>query len=176
MRSSRRLNVPDDCEWDDNIRRLSESADGLFIWASTAVRFVRELKRSRLDSFRDLVLNANSLKLDDLYMTVLSHVSKWNEEDKGILRNIFSLILFAKRPLSDTEIDEILGVEVDTTSDLLSYFRSLVRYEQGQPITIYHTSLYDYLISCEGEPWHVDRKSTRLNSSHSGESRMPSSA
>ena len=40
--------------------------------------------------------------------------------------------------------------------DLLSYFRSLVRYEQGQPITIYHTSFYDYLISCEGEPWHVD--------------------
>ncbi|PAV22982.1 nucleotide-binding-oligomerization-domain like receptor [Pyrrhoderma noxium] len=125
MRSSGKINVPDDCEWDDNLRRLAESADGLFIWASTAVRFVRELKRSRLNSFRDLVLNANSLKLDDLYMTVLSHVSKWNEEDKEILRNIFSLILFAKRPLSDIEIDEILDVEMDTTSDLLSYFHSL---------------------------------------------------
>ena len=31
MRSSGKLNVPDNCEWDDNIRRLSESADGLFI-------------------------------------------------------------------------------------------------------------------------------------------------
>ena len=72
------------------------------------------------------------------------------------LRNIFSLILFAKCPLSDTEIDEILDVEMDTTSGLLSYFRSLVRYERGQPITIYHTSFYDYLISCEGKPWHVD--------------------
>ena len=156
MRSSRKLNVPDDREWDDNLARLAESADGLFIWASTAVRFVRELKRSRLNSFRDLVLNANSLKLDDLYMTVLSHVSKWNEEDKEILRNIFSLILFAKRPLSDTEIDEILDMDKGTTSNLLSYFRSLVRYERGQPITIYHASFYDYLISCEGEPWHVD--------------------
>ena len=27
-----------------------------------------------------------------------------------------------------------------------------------------------------GEPGNIDRKSTRLNSSHSGESRMPSSA
>ena len=156
MRSSGKLNIPDDCEWDSNLRRLSESADGLFIWASTAVRFVRELKRSRIRCFQNLVSNANSLKLDELYMTVLACISEWDEEDRMILRNIFSLILFAKRPLSDTEIDEILDVEVDTTSDLLSYFRSLVRYERGQPITIYHTSFYDYLISCEGEPWHVD--------------------
>ena len=156
MRSSLKLNVPDDCEWDDNIRRLSESADGLVIWASTAVRFVREERLFQIRCFQNLVSNANSLKLDELYMTVLGCISEWNEEDRMILRNIFSLILFAKRPLSDTEIDEILDVEMDTTSNLLSYFRSLVRYEQGQPITIYHTSFYDYLISCEGEPWHVN--------------------
>ena len=156
MRSSRKLNVPDNREWDNNLRRLSESADGLFIWASTAVRFVREERLFQFRCFQNLVSNANSLKLDELYMTVLSHVSKWNEEDKTTLKNVFSLILFAKRPLSDTEIDEILDMDMGTTSNLLSYFRSLVRYERGQPITIYHASFYDYLISCEGEPWHVD--------------------
>ena len=156
MRSSGKINVPDDCEWDDNIRRLSESADGLFIWASTAVRFVREERLFQFRCFRNLVSNAKSLKLDELYTTVFACVSKWNEEDKTTLKNVFSLILFAKRPLSDTEIDEILDVETDTTSNLLSYFRSLVRYEGGQPIRIYHASFYDYLISCEGEPWHVD--------------------
>ena len=156
MRSSRKLNIPDDCEWDDNIRRLSESADGLFIWASTAVRFVREERLFQFRCFQNLVSNANSLKLDELYMTVLSHVSKWNEENKTTLKNVFTLILFAKRPLSDTEIDEILDMDKGTTSNLLSYFRSLVRYERGQPITIYHASFYDYLISCEGEPWHID--------------------
>ena len=30
--------------------------------------------------------------------------------------------------------------------------------------------------SCDYRDWETDRKSTRLNSSHSGESRMPSSA
>ena len=156
MRSSRKLNVPDDREWDDSLRTLAESADGLFIWASTAVRFVKEERLFQFRCFQNLVSNANSLKLDELYMTVLSHVSKWNEEDKTTLKNVFSLILFAKRPLSDTEIDEILDMDKGTTSNLLSYFRSLVRYERGQPITIYHASFYDYLISCEGEPWHVD--------------------
>ena len=156
MRSSRKLNVPVDCEWDDNLRRLAECADGLFIWASTAVRFVREERLFQFRCFQNLVSNSNSLKLDELYMTVLSHVSKWDEEDKTTLRNVFSLILFAKRPLFDTEIDEILDMDMGTTSNLLSYFRSLVKYERGQPITVYHTSFYDYLISCEGEPWHVD--------------------
>ncbi|PAV22987.1 nucleotide-binding-oligomerization-domain like receptor [Pyrrhoderma noxium] len=156
MRSSRKLTVPDNREWDNNLRRLSESADGLFIWASTAVRFVREERLFQFRCFRNLVSNAKSLKLDDLYMTILSHVSKWNEENKTTLRNVFSLILFAKRPLSDTEIDETLDMDMGTTSNLLSYFRSLVRYEGGQPIRIYHASFYDYLISCEGEPWHVD--------------------
>ena len=156
MKSSGKLNVPGDCEWDDSLRTLAESADGLFIWASTAVRFVREERLFQFRCFQNLVSNANSLKLDELYMTVLSHVSKWNEEDKEILKNVFSLILFAKRPLSDTEIDEILDMDKGTTSNLLSYFRSLVRYEGGQPIRIYHASFYDYLISCEGEPWHVD--------------------
>ena len=45
---------------------------------------------------------------------------------------------------------------MDVTSNLLSYFRSLVRYEEGQPIRIYHASFYDYLISCEGSAWHID--------------------
>ena len=163
MRSSRKLNIPDDCEWDDNIRRLAESADGLFIWASTAVRFVREERLFQFRCFQNLVSNANSLKLDELYMTVLACISEWDEEDRMILRNIFSLILFAKRPLLDREINEILDVEMDVTSNLLSYFRSLVRYEEGQPIRIYHASFYDYLISCEGSAWHIDVGMERAN-------------
>ena len=33
-----------------------------------------------------------------------------------------------------------------------------------------------YLVGVKYRDWETDRKSTRLNSSHSGESRMPSSA
>ena len=49
-------------------------------------------------------------------------------------------------------------MEMDVTSNVLSYFRPLIRYEQGQPIAIHHTSFYDYLISCEGCPWYIDVK------------------
>ena len=40
MKSSGKLKVPEDCDWDNSIQRLAESADGLFIWASTAIKFV----------------------------------------------------------------------------------------------------------------------------------------
>ena len=150
------MKVPSDCDWDNSIQTLSESADGLFIWASTAVRFVEGERSSRYRCFHNLVCNATSLKLDELYTAILFQVSKWSERDRETLRNIFSLILFAKRPLLDREINEILDVEMDVTSNLLSYFRSLVRYEEGQPIRIYHASFYDYLISCEGSAWYID--------------------
>ncbi|PAV14658.1 nucleotide-binding-oligomerization-domain like receptor [Pyrrhoderma noxium] len=156
MKSSGKLKIPSGCDWDDSINKLVQGADGLFIWASTAIKFVKEEKWSRYRCFQDLVSNANSLKLDELYKTVLFHALKWNEGDKEIFRSIFSLILFAKRPLCDREINEILDVEMDVTSNVLSYFRSLVRYEEGQPIRIHHTSFYDYLISCEGSAWYID--------------------
>ena len=44
-----------------------------------------------------------------------------------------------------------------------------------RPRTVRHTS-YDALDEGLYRDWETDRKSTRLNSSHSGESRMPSSA
>ena len=156
MKLAKKLRVPDDCDWDNSIQRLAESADGLFIWASTAIKFVEGERSSRYRCFQNLVSKATSLKLDELYMSVLSQVSKWSEGDKETLRNIFSLILFAKRPLLDREINEILDMDMDVTPNLLSHFRSLVRYEEGQPIRIHHTSFHDYLISCEGSAWHID--------------------
>ena len=39
---------------------------------------------------------------------------------------------------------------------MLSYLRSLVAYEESKPIKIHHTSLYDYLASCMGQPWYID--------------------
>ncbi|PAV14667.1 nucleotide-binding-oligomerization-domain like receptor [Pyrrhoderma noxium] len=163
MKSSGKLKVPSDCDWDNSIQTLSESADGLFIWASTAVKFVEGERLSRYRCFHNLVCNATSLKLDELYTAILFQVSKWSEGDQETLRNVFSLILFAKRPLLDREINEILDVEMDVTSNLLSYFRSLIRYEEGQPIKIYHASFYDYLISCEGSAWHIDEGVERAN-------------
>ena len=156
MRSSGRLKVPDDYEWDRSVQTLADSADGLFIWASTAVRFVSEERQFRYNYFQNLVSNAKLLDLGELYTMVLVRALEWNEGNKEIFKNIFSLILFAKRPLSDEEITGFLGIDMDVTSNILSHLRSLVRYESGNPINIRHTSFYDYLVSCKEMPWYID--------------------
>ena len=43
-------------------------------------------------------------------------------------------------------------------------------------IFIFKCIMYDLKFKCDSLNLNLDRKSTRLNSSHSGESRMPSSA
>ena len=48
---------------------------------------------------------------------------------------------------------------------------------QGEEIDLFVEPLYEYFCTWQlYRDWETDRKSTRLNSSHSGESRMPSSA
>ena len=48
----------------------------------------------------------------------------------------------------------------------------MIEYNQTKPID-FEFNIY---LNAAYRDWETDRKSTRLNSSHSGESRMPSSA
>ena len=154
LRSSKTSRVPEDWSWDEGLQRLASTAGGLFIWASTAIKFICEEKLDRFERLKNLVENRNAPNLNELYATILKNAFEWNEKEKEAYIGVFSFILFSKLSLSDEDINGILGI--NTAPDILMYLRSLIVYERGQPITIYHASFYDYLISCEGEPWHVD--------------------
>ena len=98
------------------------------------------------------------MNLDTLYATVLENCIDWEDDEmKEAFASVFSLILFGKTPLSDTDIDGVLCYEEGTTRDVLSGLHSLVVFETGKPIRIHHTSLYDYLTStrCD-ESWYID--------------------
>ena len=160
LRHERRIIVRGNWEWDENIDKLGEAAEGLFIWAATAIKFVNGVRAGRFDRLRKLVNDTRGvgMNLDMLYATVLRNCINWEDDEmKGTFSNVFSLILFGKKRLSDTEIDEVLCYEEGTTSDVLSGLHSLVVFEPGQPIRIHHTSLYDYLTStrCD-ESWYID--------------------
>ena len=155
------MKLPGDWPWDDNVEKLGEAANELFIWASTAVKFVFEGKLRRIARLNHLVNNARALDLKELYVTVLESSFEWDEETQTIFSSIFSLIFFGKSPLSDEDIDGILDVDPGTTSELLSCLRSLVLYEIGRPVKIHHTSFYDYLVSCVGSRWHIDAGSQK---------------
>ena len=94
LRLSKRLNVPDDWPWESNLKKLSEAADGLFIWASTAIKFVTEAKAYRFRRLRELVENDVKLTLEDLYVTVLENAFQWDEDMKKIFTTVLALIFF----------------------------------------------------------------------------------
>ncbi|PAV17360.1 WD40 domain containing protein [Pyrrhoderma noxium] len=150
------LKVPSNSPWDEGIRILSQAANGLFIWASTAVKFVSESRLNRLKRLERLVNNPRLLNLNDLYIIVLKNAFQWDDDESSVFKDVFSLILFSKSPLSIQDITGILGLQENTALELLSCLRSLVAYEEGQPIKIHHTSFYDYLVSCVGQPWYID--------------------
>ena len=86
----------------------------------------------------------------------LRNALQWDDYESSVFKDVFSLISFSKSPLSTQDITGILDLQEDTTSNLLSRLRSLVSFEGGQPIRIYHKSFYDYLVSCVDERWHID--------------------
>ncbi|PAV17375.1 WD40 domain containing protein [Pyrrhoderma noxium] len=156
LRSSNMLRVPSDWPWNKSLQILSQSANGLFIWASTAVKFIQEEDLNRLGRLEELVSNARLLDLNHLYITVLENALRWNEYASKLFKDVFSLIFFSKSPLSIQDITGILGLQADTTLNLLSRLRSLVSFEEGQSIKIHHSSFFDYLVSCVDERWRID--------------------
>ena len=151
--------VDDDWPWDENMVKLGDAAGGLFIWASTAIKYIEEKEVDQFESLKDLVKNSKTLSknLHGLYATVLRNSFSWRDlAANRRFCSVFSLILFGKNPLTSKEIDDILSLRAGTTQGLLSRFRSLVTYNEGGPIRINHTSLYDYLIECEEEEWYID--------------------
>ena len=107
------------------MRILSDAADGLFIWAATAVRLIEKKKRNKAGELRRLVYT-KSLSLDDLYAAALENSLDWDDETKNDFSRVFSLILFRKEQLSTKSIDMLLGFDYGTTQGILECLRSLI--------------------------------------------------
>ena len=117
LKSLRALRVPQDWSWDEGLQRLANAAGGLFIWASTAIKFISEKKLDRFERLKSLVENRNMPNLNELYATILKNAFEWNEKEKEAFIGVFSFILFGKFSLSDEDINGILGIK--TAPDVL---------------------------------------------------------
>ena len=160
LKASNAFVIPKDKKWYESIRRLADNADGLFIWASTAIKFISEKKLDRFRHLKNLIENRNTLNLNGLYTAILKDAFEWDGEVKEAFVGVFSFILFGKTPLSVQVINGILGI--NTASDVLRFLRSLVVFEPDNPISIRHASFYDYLVSCKEHPWYIDAEVQKL--------------
>lgn len=155
---------PESWSWEERMKVLGEAADGLFIWASTAVKIVS----GAIDKFACLeILTSNAkerdrrVSLDVLYTTALEASIGRAERTKERFRQILSLILFGRNMehFTDNIIDGILGFP---SANILSRLRSLIVYEHGKPIRFYHTSFREFLTSSDqGGDWFISTENTK---------------
>ncbi|PMD49976.1 WD40 repeat-like protein [Hyaloscypha bicolor E] len=175
IRSERSL----DASWpgEEAIRRLVQSASGLFIWAATACRFIREGKRHaarRLDTILRSGSSAGTVTapekhLNEIYTTILKHSvpSEYTDEEKGesyrMLRQVLGSIIILFTTLSTCSLSRLLCVPQDDLDQTVEDLHSIldIQKDKTQPLRLHHPSFRDFLLNnnrCQEPNLWVDEK------------------
>jgi hypothetical protein len=173
---TRRQMLTADWPGESKIQELAWKADGLFIYAATACRFLsdRRLTKERLKSRLDLLLDGKVVErspqkgLDDIYSRILqfSVIGDAIEEEKEDIRNRFQVtigaIVMLFEPLSATALGNMLSIPEFTIRETLqSLFSVLSVSEEDKPIRLLHLSFRDFLLDpqrCVNENFWISQK------------------
>jgi hypothetical protein len=173
-----------DASWlsEEVLRCLVQAASGLFIWAATACRFIREGKRHatrRLDTILKSGSSAGTITapekhLDEIYTTVLKHSvpSEYTNEEKEesyyILREVLGSIAILFATLSTYSLSRLLCIPLvdinQTVEDLHSILN--VPKDKTRPLRLHHPSFRDFLLDnsrCqESNLWVEEKQAHRM--------------
>jgi hypothetical protein len=166
-----------DASWpgEETVQCLVRNASGLFIWAATACRFIREGKRfaaKRLDTIlKDSGSNitAPEKHLNQIYITVLKHsvsleyTSEEKEESYCMLRQILGSIAVFFSPLSAYSLSKLLCVSKEDINQTLEDLHSIldVPKDQTRLLRLHHPSFRDFLLNndrCKDLNFWVDER------------------
>ncbi|OBT66967.1 hypothetical protein VE03_04219 [Pseudogymnoascus sp. 23342-1-I1] len=145
------------------IKRLVEISCGLFIWASTACRYIYKSKRFSMTQKRvdDLVHGFSSSvgpekQLDQIYTAVLQDFiqqdfddEKEKEESYVVLREVLGTIVILCSPLSMEALARLLDRPLsdvkDTLADLHTIFN--IPSQGSSPVRLHHPTFRDFLLN-----------------------------
>ncbi|KAG8712341.1 hypothetical protein FRC09_019984 [Ceratobasidium sp. 395] len=151
-------------DWpNDAVDQVSHRANGLFIWARTACKFIAAGydKRKRLD----LVLSGSGLAdIDSLYTTAISASMPGAEGDNKayMLQFLGAVIATATRtPLSVTDLALLLRSRVsqDVLEPVLASLLSVlyVDHDRDDAVRVSHPSFMDYITDrTRSNNWYID--------------------
>jgi len=147
---------------ENTIKLLIQKAGGLFIYAATVCRFIRQegqLVESRLSLILQHGNSASSPErdLDEIYTTVLTHSLRglYDEQESKDLHNLFSQIVGSIVVLFDTLSTTSLAGLLETPKEkILQTLRNLysvldVPESEDGSIRLLHPSFRDFLLSIE---------------------------
>jgi hypothetical protein len=165
-----------DTNWPGELafRQLVLKASGLFIWAATACRFIREGRRfanKRLASIlqSDASATAPEKHMDEIYTAVLQKSVSWGYTDEerqeiyAMLRLILGSIVVLFSPFSTYSLDRLLDLPGTKVNEMLDNLHAIIDIpnDQTRPLRLYHPSLRHFLINkdrCRDLDFWVDEK------------------
>ncbi|KAF4428921.1 vegetative incompatibility protein HET-E-1 [Fusarium austroafricanum] len=163
-------------DWPDGgtIKRLVDSSCGLFIWASTACRFIREGRRLAQKRISTLLNGHRSgagpeQQLDQIYTSVLqdSINQDYNEKEKvevyEILREVLGSIVILSSPLSMQSLANLLSKPLDEVTNTLADLHTIfnIPRQPSRPVRLHHPTFRDFLLDknrCTDPDLWVDEK------------------
>jgi hypothetical protein len=156
------------------ITRLVEISHGLFVWASTACRYIRDGKRFAVKRLETLISGRHSgagpqKQLDAIYTTVLEGLidEDFEEEERQMMcetiNNVVGSIVALFSPLSAASLAHLLERkthEIDETlADLHAIFN--IPNQSHRPIRLHHPTFRDFLVDktrCKNPDFWVDER------------------
>ncbi|KAF7363058.1 WD40 repeat-like protein [Mycena venus] len=143
---------------DAKITGLIECAAGLFIWASTATKYLQDA-HDPSDALDHLLKKGSDL--DALYAVALQSIKFW--EDRTFAERAqacLAAVVLGKVPISDTTINALLGLDVKHSSAHVFFkLGCVLQWAPGKSARILHASFGDYLTDhkrCGQQPWFID--------------------
>ncbi|KAI1458975.1 vegetative incompatibility protein HET-E-1 [Annulohypoxylon moriforme] len=156
------------------IKRLVEISCGLFIWASTACRFIREGRRLAKRRIKILINGYRSgvgpeKQLDLIYTSVLRNSIQhdYNEKEKQelyvMLREVLGSIVILCSPLSMESLSRLLAIPLDDIKDTLADLHTIFNIppQTSYPLRLHHPTFRDFLLNkerCSDLDFWVDEK------------------
>jgi hypothetical protein len=155
------------------LRQLVQSASGLFIWAATACRFIREgrrFARKRLDAIvkgSDGAATAPEKHLNEIYVAVLRHAtsSDYTDEEKEelgeMLKHILGSIVILLSPLSALSLSKLLHLQKEDVDQTLEDLYAIldISSDPTHLLRLHHPSFRDFLLNQDRcEDFWVDAK------------------
>ncbi|KAH0551496.1 hypothetical protein GP486_007289 [Trichoglossum hirsutum] len=156
------------------IKCLVRSANGLFIWAATACRFIgngEQFAEKRLS----LILKGGPTvkgpegKLNEIYVAILTNSvsdeydDKEKEELYKMLKEALGTIVILFSSLSAISLARLLHIPMGNLYRTLDDLHSVLEVpkDDGQPVRLHHPSFRDFLLDkqrCHDERFWVDEK------------------
>ncbi|KAI9862929.1 MAG: hypothetical protein M1813_004102 [Trichoglossum hirsutum] len=157
----------------ETVKALVQHASGLFIWAATACRFIKDGRRfteKRLATIlgADISTTAPEKGLDTIYLKVLQNSIRIDfdehetNEHCGILRKVLGAIVTLFASLSIDSLARLVNIDAKYIDESLEDLHAIldIRKDRHLPIRLHHPSFRDFLLNrkrCDDSSFWVNK-------------------